>query len=86
MELPSLDPDQEAALEGASDAAIDAEGGPRSKESQATSIVRLVEAAGAELWHTPSSDGYISISVADHLEHYPLNSRDCKDYLSVRGR
>jgi hypothetical protein len=71
-----------AALERATDAAIDAERGAPGKESQATSIVRLAAAAGVELWHTPAGEGYISVPVAHHLEHYPLTGRACRDYLT----
>jgi hypothetical protein len=76
------DLDRSAALERATDAAIDAESGAPVKESQATSIVRLATAAGVELWHTPAGEGYISVPVAHHFEHYPLTSRACRDYLT----
>ena len=53
------------------------------KESQATAIVRLVMEAKADLWHTPTGDGYITISIdGHHRENHPLNSRGCKDSLS----
>jgi hypothetical protein len=52
------------------------------KESQATAIVRLVTDAGAELWHTPDGDGYLTIMAADHREHWPLASRGARDYLT----
>ena len=52
------------------------------KESQATAIVRLVNEARAELFHTPSGDPYISIHVNGHHEHYPLGNRGCRDYLT----
>jgi hypothetical protein len=52
------------------------------KESQATTIVRLVTESGAELWHTPAGDGYISARINGHVEHHPLASRGCRDYLT----
>ena len=58
-----------------------ADTGERKRESQATAIVRLATEAGVELWHTPSGDPYITVSVDDHREHYPLTSRAAKDYL-----
>jgi hypothetical protein len=63
------------ALDRATYAAIDAEYGAPVKESQASSIVGLVKASGALLWHTPTNDGYISIPVGCHYEHHALNSR-----------
>ncbi len=59
-----------------------AEIGQRKRESQATAILRLALAAGAELWHIPTSDPYITIAVAGHHEHYPLASRATRDYLT----
>ena len=53
-----------------------------SKESQATTIVRLVTEARAELWHTPGGDGYVTIRVNDHREHHRLESRGTRDYLT----
>ena len=52
------------------------------KESQATAMVRLALEAGAELWHTPTGDGYITIAVGGHHEHHPLASRGTRDYLT----
>jgi transposase InsO family protein len=51
------------------------------KESQATAIVRLATDTGAELWHTPAGDAYISIRVNGHRENHRLNSRGSRDYL-----
>lgn len=51
-------------------------------ESQPTAIVRLATEAGAELWHTPGGDGYVSVTVDQHREHHPLFSRGARDYLT----
>jgi hypothetical protein len=56
--------------------------GDTKKESQATAIVRLVTEGGAQLWHTPNGEGYITIIVAGHREHWPLASRGARDYLT----
>ena len=52
------------------------------RESQATAMVRLALDAGADLWHTPTGDGYITISIDQHREHHPLGSRGARDYLT----
>ena len=56
--------------------------GANKKESQATAILRLVTAAGAELFHTAAGDSYITIRVNGHQEHHPLDSRGSRDYLT----
>jgi hypothetical protein len=58
------------------------QGNSHKKESQATSIVTLVMESGAELWHTPSQETYLTVCIDGHHEHYPLHSRGSKDYLS----
>src|SRR5262245_52174104 len=52
------------------------------RESQATTIVRLVKEAGTELWHTGAGDGYLTVQINGHSEHYSLTSRTAKDYVS----
>ena len=52
------------------------------KESQATAIVRLAHESSVDLWHTPTGDGYITITVSGHQEHHPLASRGARDYLT----
>ena len=54
----------------------------RTKESQATAIVRLAVEDGVVAWHTPSGDNYLTVRVEGHREHYPLNSRASRDYLT----
>jgi len=51
-------------------------------ESQATTIVRLATDAGAELFHTPAGDSYITIRVNGHREHHQLGGRGSRDYLT----
>lgn len=58
------------------------EAGDRTRESQATAIVRLALEAGVDLWHTPTDDGYITFAVDGHREHHPLASRAARDYLT----
>src|SRR4051794_29167459 len=52
------------------------------KASQATTIVQLVDRQGAELWHTPGGEPFITLTVVDHREHHALSSRACRDYLA----
>lgn len=54
----------------------------RPSVSQATRLVDLARTEGAELWHTPGGDAYVSIHVNGHLEHYPVGSRGCRDYMA----
>jgi len=56
--------------------------GDRDKETQGTALVRLVEEAGAELWHTPSREPYITVNVSGHLENYLLGSQAARDWIS----
>jgi energy-coupling factor transporter ATP-binding protein EcfA2 len=52
------------------------------KTTMATRIVELVLEQGAEAWHTPTGDPYISLLIGGHCEHYPLSARAVRDYLS----
>ncbi len=52
------------------------------RESQASAIVRLATEAGAELWHTPADDGYMTLTINAHREHHPLTGRAARDYLT----
>jgi hypothetical protein len=67
-----------ALLDGASRTDDAAKGGP----SQATRLVDFVLETGAELWHAPSGDPYITIEVNGHREHHRLGSRNCRNYLA----
>ena len=52
------------------------------RQSQATTIIRLATEAGTDFWHTPSDDGYMTLSVSDHREHHLLAGRAARDYLT----
>src|SRR5436305_517771 len=54
------------------------------KESQATTIVRLVVDSRAELFHAPNGDPYITIAPngLGHHEHHRLTSRASRTYLA----
>jgi len=51
-------------------------------DSQATTIVRLVTEAGAELWHSNDGDPYLTLRVEDHAEHHRLASRAVRDWIA----
>ncbi|OPX77813.1 MAG: hypothetical protein A4E45_01757 [Methanosaeta sp. PtaB.Bin039] len=51
------------------------------KETQATILVRLVEESGAELWHTPAREPYITVAVSGHQENYRLDSEAARDWI-----
>jgi hypothetical protein len=50
--------------------------------SQATRLVDLARAEGAELWHTHAGDPYITIAVDGHREHYALARRWVRYWLA----
>ena len=52
------------------------------KDSQATKIVRDVEAGDTELWHSQDGDAYLTFRVGQHREHHRLRSGAARDYLS----
>ena len=60
------------------------DGGPRGREeeSQATCLVRLATAAGAELFHTPEGEAYASIRVEGHTETWPLKVKGFRRWLA----
>jgi hypothetical protein len=47
--------------------------------SQATTLVELC--AGCQLWHTRDGDGYITVPVAKHREHWPIRSKPLRRWL-----
>lgn len=51
------------------------------RDSASTMLVRYVEDSGAELFHTPANEPYISIAREGHRETYPLKSKSVKDWL-----
>lgn len=54
------------------------------KQSQATSVVRMIEAAGVELFHDPSGDGYARWPVGDHYEVARLTSKSFSQFVLLR--
>jgi hypothetical protein len=54
------------------------------KDGQATQLVKLAEDAGVELWHDRDGNGYASIPVDEHVEHWPLRSRGFRLWLRRR--
>jgi hypothetical protein len=49
--------------------------------SQADILTRFVEDSGAELFHTPTADTYISFPVNDHIETWATNSQATRLWL-----
>ena len=54
------------------------------KSSQADTLIKLALDSGAELFHTPVDDLYISFSVRDHRETWPVAPGPRKEWL-IRG-
>jgi hypothetical protein len=52
------------------------------KQSQAAKLVEIALSDGNELWHASNGEAYITISVDNHRETYPLRSKRAKDWLS----
>ena len=48
--------------------------------NQATSIAEM--AAGWDLWHTAAGDGYATIPVGEHREHWPIRSQTFRRYVA----
>lgn len=52
------------------------------KKSQADTIIRMALESGAELFHTPVDDSYISFDVNDHRETWPVRSKATRHWLT----
>lgn len=67
----------------ASDDADDADagGGDAAGPSQATRLLRLVRKSGAELWHTPAGDGFVTVERDGHGETFSLKSKQAQFWL-----
>ena len=52
------------------------------RRSQADQLVQLALDASTELWHTPEGDGYITVRLANHLEHHPIAGRTTRNFLA----
>ena len=59
-----------------------AESAPR--KSQATRLVDLALAAGAELWHSPAGDTHVTLPADGHREHHRLSTGAVRDWLARR--
>jgi hypothetical protein len=70
----------EAADTNAKAAKIENDGGDEVPQSQATMIAEL--AAGWELWHTPASDAYATITVGEHRENWPVRSQTFRRWVA----
>ncbi|WP_290653773.1 hypothetical protein [Aquisalimonas sp.] len=51
------------------------------RESIATQLVGLATDTGAELWHDPAAEPYITISEDGHAEHYRLRTKPVRRWL-----
>lgn len=56
--------------------------GAESKQSTATRLVDLVFGSGAELWHSPDGEPFITIQVNGHREHHPTKNKTVRRWLS----
>ncbi|PZA08721.1 hypothetical protein DNA98_01355 [Meiothermus sp. Pnk-1] len=54
----------------------------RKKEKESTRLVSL--AADAQFWHSPDGTAWASIPVEGHIEHWPVDSRPFRLWLSGR--
>ena len=52
------------------------------KKSASTKIVEMVLEGGAELWHDPEEEPYITFSRNGHLEHHALKTKGVKLWMS----
>jgi hypothetical protein len=55
---------------------------PAAKLSQATALVQLAEQTAAELFHTPAHEPYVTITVGDHRETWPVKAKPFRRWLS----
>jgi primase-polymerase (primpol)-like protein len=51
------------------------------KRSIATRLVELAKESGSELWHTPDGEPFISFTIEDHRENYPLRNKAVRRWL-----
>jgi hypothetical protein len=51
-------------------------------QSQATRMVHLALATGAELWHDANGDPFITVPTNGHREHHRLSAKSTKDWLA----
>jgi hypothetical protein len=53
----------------------------KKRESQADILIKIVRESGAELFHTPTAETFISFPVNDHSETWPTNSQATRQWL-----
>lgn len=51
----------------------------------ADQLVELVDASGAELWHTPGGEAFVSLRREGHREHRMLRSKSVRRWLSFKA-
>ncbi|HON36338.1 MAG TPA: hypothetical protein PLY52_08540 [Methanothrix sp.] len=61
---------------------FDAIPAPGKQDSIATKMVQMAIDSGAELWHTPTEEPYITFSRNGHRESYPLKNKNVRLWLS----
>ena len=65
---------------------VDKKSGPtiraKPKQSVATRLVNIVLKSGAELWHSPDDEPFISIPINGHREHHPTKNKPVRRWLS----
>jgi hypothetical protein len=54
------------------------------RKSQADILIELVTESGAEMFHTPSADPFISFSIAEHTETWPIRSKAARRWMTER--
>lgn len=57
------------------------ENGKEPRKSQSTELGELVTASGAELFHTPDDEPFVTVTVDDHLETYRLKSKGARGWF-----
>src|SRR5215471_11654933 len=54
------------------------------RESQADLLVKIVEESGAEFFHTPTDEQFISFVIGDHDETWSIRSRATRRWITNR--
>jgi hypothetical protein len=54
------------------------------RESQADLLVKIVEGSGAEFFHTPTDEQFISFALDDHYETWPIRSRVTRRWVTTK--
>ena len=56
----------------------------KKRESQADLLVKVVEDSGAEFFHTPTDEQFISFTIGNHDETWPIRSRATRRWITNR--